>query len=96
MRHPTWDMGPKVTVDSATMMNKALEVIEAHHLFGLPPEKIDVLVHPQSVVHGMVEFVDGSVVAQLGPPDMRTPIQVALTWPEPGGGVLGHAGLHAG
>ncbi len=86
LRHPTWDMGPKVTVDSATMMNKALEVIEAHHLFGLLPEKIDVLVHPQSVVHGMVEFVDGSVVAQLGPPDMRTPIQVALTWPDRAGG----------
>ena len=68
------------------MMNKALEIIEAHHLFQLPGERIEVLVHPQSVVHGMVEFVDGSVVAQLGPPDMRTPIQVALTWPDRAGG----------
>ncbi|MEO1236346.1 MAG: 1-deoxy-D-xylulose-5-phosphate reductoisomerase [Planctomycetota bacterium] len=82
LKHPTWDMGPKITVDSATMMNKALEVIEAHHLFGLPPELIEVVVHPQSIVHGFVEFADHSVVAQLGPPDMRTPIQVALTWPD--------------
>jgi 1-deoxy-D-xylulose-5-phosphate reductoisomerase len=80
--HPTWDMGRKITIDSASMMNKALEVIEAHWLFGLPAEKIDVLVHPQSIVHSFVEFVDGSVMAQLGPPDMRTPIQYALTWPE--------------
>ena len=86
LKHPTWEMGPKVTIDSATMMNKALEVIEAHHLFRLPGEQIEVLVHPQSVVHGMVEFVDGSVVAQLGPPDMRTSIQVALTWPDRVGG----------
>ena len=86
LKHPTWEMGPKVTIDSATMMNKALEIIEAHHLFQLPGEQIEVLVHPQSVVHGMVEFVDGSVVAQLGPPDMRTPIQVALTWPDRAGG----------
>ncbi|MEM8739539.1 MAG: 1-deoxy-D-xylulose-5-phosphate reductoisomerase, partial [Planctomycetota bacterium] len=82
LNHPTWDMGPKITIDSATMMNKALEVIEAHHLFQLPPEKIDVLIHPQSVVHGLVEFADHSVTAQLGPPDMRTPIQVALTHPQ--------------
>lgn len=81
LNHPTWNMGPKITIDSATLMNKALEVIEAHWLFGLPAERIDVLVHPQSIIHGMVEFTDGSVIAQLGPPDMRTPIQLALTWP---------------
>ncbi|MBB6250441.1 1-deoxy-D-xylulose-5-phosphate reductoisomerase [Nitrospirillum iridis] len=79
--HPTWDMGAKISVDSATMMNKGLEVIEAHHLFGMPENKIDVLVHPQSVVHSLVEYVDGSVLAQLGTPDMRTPIAVALGWP---------------
>lgn len=82
LAHPTWQMGPKITVDSATMMNKALEVIEARWLFGLPVEQIDVLIHPESVVHSMVEFVDGSVIAQLGTPDMKTPIQYALTWPE--------------
>jgi 1-deoxy-D-xylulose-5-phosphate reductoisomerase len=82
LNHPTWDMGRKITVDSASMMNKALEVIEAHWLFGLPAEQIEVIVHPQSIVHSFVEFVDGSVIAQLGPPDMRTPIQYALTWPE--------------
>ena len=81
LRHPNWTMGPKITVDSATMMNKGLELIEAHHLFALKPEEIDVLVHPQSVVHGMVEFRDGSVVAQLGSPDMRTPIAHCLAWP---------------
>jgi 1-deoxy-D-xylulose-5-phosphate reductoisomerase len=81
LKHPTWDMGPKVTVDSATMMNKGLEVIEAHWLFGVGADKIQPLIHPQSLVHSFVEFVDGSVLAQLGPPDMRTPIQVALTWP---------------
>lgn len=81
LNHPTWDMGPKITIDSATMMNKALEIIEAHWLFDLPAEKIEVLVHRQSLVHGMVEFIDGSVIAQMGPPDMRTPIQLALTWP---------------
>ena len=81
LKHPTWDMGPKVTVDSATMMNKGLEVIEAHWLFDVPPEKIQPLIHPQSLVHSFVEFIDGSVLAQLGPPDMRTPIQTALTWP---------------
>jgi 1-deoxy-D-xylulose-5-phosphate reductoisomerase len=82
LEHPTWDMGPKVTIDSATMMNKALEVVEARWLFDLAPEQIDVVIHPQSVVHSMVEFVDGSVMAQLGPPDMRLPIQYALHYPE--------------
>lgn len=81
LKHPTWEMGPKITVDSATLMNKALEVIEAHHLFGLPAKQIGVVIHPQSVVHGFVEFVDGSVLAQLGPPDMRGAIQHALTAP---------------
>ena len=81
LRHPNWSMGAKVTIDSATLMNKGLELIEAHHLFALPPEQIDVLVHPQSVVHGMVEFRDGSIVAQLGPPDMRVPIAHCLAWP---------------
>ena len=80
--HPTWDMGPKITIDSATMMNKALEIIEARWLFGLRPEQIDVVIHPQSIVHSMVEFIDGSVVAQLSPPDMRLPIQYALSYPD--------------
>ncbi len=80
--HPTWSMGPKITIDSATMMNKALELIEARWLFGLPAEKLAVVVHPQSIVHSLVEFVDGAVVAQLGPPDMRLPIQYALLFPE--------------
>ena len=80
--HPNWSMGAKISVDSATMMNKGLELIEAHHLFGLPPEKIDILVHPQSVIHSMVEYVDGSVLAQLGSPDMRIPIAYALAYPE--------------
>ena len=80
--HPNWSMGAKISVDSATMMNKGLELIEAHHLFGLPSERIDILVHPQSVIHSMVEFVDGSVLAQLGSPDMRIPIAHALAWPE--------------
>ena len=83
LRHPNWSMGPKITVDSASMMNKGLELIEAHHLFALPPDEIDVLVHPQSVVHGLVEFRDGSVVAQLGAPDMRVPIAHCLAWPRP-------------
>ena len=82
LRHPNWAMGPKITVDSATLMNKGLEFIEAMWLFGLEPEKITVLVHPQSVVHSAVEFADGAVIAQLGTPDMRLPIQLALTWPE--------------
>lgn len=82
LKHPNWSMGPKVTIDSASLMNKGLELIEAHHLFGLPISQIDVLVHPQSVVHGMVEYRDGSVVAQLGSPDMRIPIAHCLAWPE--------------
>ena len=81
LRHPTWSMGPKITVDSATMMNKALELIEARWLFGLPAEQLGVVVHPQSIVHSLVEFVDGSVIAQLSPPDMRLPIQYALSYP---------------
>jgi 1-deoxy-D-xylulose-5-phosphate reductoisomerase len=80
--HPNWTMGAKISVDSATMMNKGLELIEAHHLFGLSSERIDILVHPQSVVHSMVEFADGSVLAQMGSPDMRIPIAHALAWPE--------------
>jgi len=80
--HPNWSMGAKISVDSATLMNKGLELIEAHYLFELPPNRIDVLIHPQSVVHSMVEFVDGSVLAQLGSPDMRIPIAYALAWPE--------------
>jgi len=79
LAHPTWDMGPRITVDSATMMNKALEVVEAHHLFGVGYPAIDVIIHPQSVIHSMVEFVDGSVKAQMGEPDMRVPIQYAIT-----------------
>ncbi|HEY0358836.1 MAG TPA: 1-deoxy-D-xylulose-5-phosphate reductoisomerase [Mycobacteriales bacterium] len=81
LRHPTWDMGPMVTVNSATMVNKALEVIEAHELFGTPYDAIDVVVHPQSIVHSMVEFTDGSTLAQVSPPDMRLPIALALGWP---------------
>ena len=80
--HPTWEMGPKITVDSATMMNKAFEVIEAHWLFGVPFEKIEVVIHPQSMIHSMVEFVDGSIKAQINPPDMRVPIQYALLYPD--------------
>ena len=80
--HPKWSMGEKISVDSATLMNKGLELIEAHHLFGLPSDRLDVLVHPQSVVHSMVEFIDGSVLAQLGSPDMRIPIAYTLAWPE--------------
>lgn len=79
--HPNWTMGAKISVDSASMMNKALEVIEAHYLFDMPPDKIDVLVHPQSVIHSLVEYADGSFLAQLGAPDMRTPIASALAWP---------------
>lgn len=80
--HPNWSMGAKISVDSATLMNKGLELIEAHYLFGLPSTGIDVLVHPQSVIHSLVEFVDGSLLAQLGSPDMRIPIAYALAWPE--------------
>ena len=79
--HPNWDMGAKISVDSATMMNKGLEVIEAHHIFGIPEKRIKVIVHPQSVIHSMVSYVDGSVLAQLGSPDMRTPIAYTLAWP---------------
>jgi len=82
LKHPNWRMGDKITIDSATLMNKGLEVIEAHWLFNLPPSKIEVLIHPQSIIHSMVEFVDGSVKAQLGMPDMKIPIQYALTYPE--------------
>ncbi len=82
LNHPRWSMGPKVTVDSATLMNKGLEVIEAHHLFGVPIERIAVSIHPQSVVHSVVEFIDGSLKAQLGRPDMRLPIAVALGYPD--------------
>jgi 1-deoxy-D-xylulose-5-phosphate reductoisomerase len=82
LNHPTWSMGRKITIDSATLMNKGLEVIEAHWLFGVPADRVDVLIHPQSVVHSMVEFVDGTVLAQLGVTDMRLPIQYALSYPE--------------
>jgi 1-deoxy-D-xylulose-5-phosphate reductoisomerase len=82
LRHPNWVMGQKVTIDSATMMNKGLELIEAHHLFALPSTQIDVLVHPQSIVHGLVEFRDGSMIAQLSSPDMRVPIAHCLAWPD--------------
>ena len=85
LRHPNWSMGPKITVDSATLMNKGLELIEAHHLFGVPPADLGVLVHPQSTVHGLVHFHDGSVLAALSPPDMRTPIAHCLAWPARGG-----------
>jgi 1-deoxy-D-xylulose-5-phosphate reductoisomerase len=82
VRHPNWSMGAKISVDSATLMNKGLELIEAHHLFGVGPDRLGVLVHPQSLVHGLVEYVDGSILAQLGPADMRVPIAHALAWPE--------------
>ncbi len=82
LAHPTWKMGPKITIDSATMMNKGLEIIEAHHLFDVPGERIDVVIHPQSTVHSMVEYVDGSILAQLSINDMRFPILYALAWPE--------------
>lgn len=82
LNHPNWKMGNKITIDSATMMNKGLEVIEAHWLFGLPVDKINVVIHPQSIIHSMVQFVDGSIKAQLGLPDMKLPIQYALTFPE--------------
>jgi 1-deoxy-D-xylulose-5-phosphate reductoisomerase len=82
LKHPNWSMGAKITIDSATMMNKGLEVIEAHHLFALDSDQIEILVHPESVVHGLVEFSDGSLVAQLGAPDMRIPIAHCLAWPE--------------
>lgn len=81
LKHPTWDMGPKITIDSATMMNKALEIIEARWLFDIAPERIEVVIHPESIIHSMVAFHDGSIVAQMGTPDMRTPIQYAMTYP---------------
>lgn len=87
LAHPTWQMGPKITIDSATMMNKALEIVEARWLFGLKPEQIAVVIHPQSIIHSLVEFTDGSVIAQMSPPDMRLPIQYALTYPERWAGV---------
>jgi 1-deoxy-D-xylulose-5-phosphate reductoisomerase len=82
LRHPNWSMGPKITIDSATLMNKGLEVIEAHWLFGVPVERISVHIHPESIIHSMVEYVDGSVIAQMGMPDMKTPIAYALAYPE--------------
>jgi 1-deoxy-D-xylulose-5-phosphate reductoisomerase len=82
LAHPTWRMGPKISVDSATMMNKGLEIIEAHHLFAMPEDRIDVVIHPQSLVHALVEFTDGTLLAQLGVNDMRSPILAALSWPE--------------
>ncbi len=82
LQHPTWQMGPKITIDSATMMNKALEIVEARWLFGLQSDQINVVIHPESIIHSLVEFCDGSMVAQLGTPDMRTPIQYALTYPQ--------------
>ena len=91
LNHPTWDMGSKITIDSATLMNKGLEVIEARWLFDFPPDSIDVIIHPQSIVHSMVEYIDGSVIAQMGLPDMRGPIAYALSYPErlnPGTGSL--------
>ncbi len=87
LAHPTWQMGPKVTIDSATLMNKALEVIEARWLFDLKADEIEVLIHPQSIIHSMVTFVDGSTIAQMGSPDMQTPIQYALTWPDRAAGL---------
>jgi 1-deoxy-D-xylulose-5-phosphate reductoisomerase len=93
LAHPTWNMGPKITIDSATMMNKALEVIEAHWLFNMPVDKIDVMIHPESIVHSFVEFVDGSIIAQLGTPDMCLPIQYALTYPRRLKGVARHLKL---
>ncbi len=82
LRHPTWEMGPKITIDSATMMNKALEIVEARWLFDLKPDQIGVVIHPESIIHSLVEYCDGSLIAQLGRPDMRTPIQYALTYPK--------------
>jgi 1-deoxy-D-xylulose-5-phosphate reductoisomerase len=95
LRHPSWNMGRKVTIDSATLMNKGLEVMEAHWLFGVPIERIEVVIHPESVVHSLVEYVDGSVLAQLSPPDMRYAIQYALTWPERRDGALPRLDLAA-
>ncbi len=88
LKHPTWKMGKKITIDSSTLMNKGLEVIEAHYLFGLPYEKIDVVIHPQSIIHSMVEYVDGSIIAQMSHPDMRLPILYAMTYPGRRAGVI--------
>jgi 1-deoxy-D-xylulose-5-phosphate reductoisomerase len=94
LAHPTWQMGPKITVDSATLMNKGLEVIEAHYLFGLEYAQIDVVVHPESVIHGIAEFRDGSMMAQLAAPDMRLPIQLALGYPDRlGEGIVALTGI---
>jgi 1-deoxy-D-xylulose-5-phosphate reductoisomerase len=82
LKHPTWNMGPKISIDSATLMNKGLEIIEAAYLFDMPPEKISVVIHPQSIIHSMVEYIDGSIIAQMSKPDMRLPIQYALFYPE--------------
>ena len=82
LRHPNWSMGAKITIDSATLMNKGLEFIEAMHLYNMPPEKISVLIHRESIIHSLVEYCDNAVIAQLGSPDMRLPIQYALTWPK--------------
>jgi 1-deoxy-D-xylulose-5-phosphate reductoisomerase len=95
LSHPTWDMGAKVTVDSASLTNKALEIIEAHWLFGLGGDQIDVVVHPQSIVHSFVEYEDGSLIAQLGAPDMKTPIQYAITFPDRPAGIAERLDLHA-
>ncbi len=94
LRHPTWNMGPKITIDSATMMNKALEIVEAKWLFDLSPEQIRVVVHPEAVIHSMVEFCDGSLIAQLGTPDMRAPIQYALTYPNRRNGAVERLDLY--
>ena len=94
LKHPTWKMGSKVSIDSATMFNKGLELIEACWLFDIPPEKVEIVIHPESVIHSMVEFVDGSVIAQLSPPDMRTPIQYALTYPRRAEGCTRRLDLH--
>ncbi|MBN2311054.1 MAG: 1-deoxy-D-xylulose-5-phosphate reductoisomerase [Candidatus Hydrogenedentes bacterium] len=93
VRHPTWDMGPKISVDSATLMNKGLEVIEAMWLFDMPLERVEVIIHPQSIVHGLVEFTDGGILAHLGPTDMKFPIQFALTWPERAPSAMGRLDL---
>jgi 1-deoxy-D-xylulose-5-phosphate reductoisomerase len=95
LAHPVWNMGPKITVDSATMMNKAFEIIEARWLFDMPVDKIEVLIHPESIVHSLVEFVDGSVIAQLGEPDMCLPIQYALTYPQRVAGIAKRLRLEA-
>jgi 1-deoxy-D-xylulose-5-phosphate reductoisomerase len=96
LRHPTWNMGPKITIDSSTLMNKGLEVIEAHHLFNVAFDRIEVTIHPQSVVHSLVEFVDGSTLGQLASPDMRLPIQTALTYPEHAPALVKHLDFHRG